>query len=336
MRAYELRREGLEALTLVERPQPEPGPGEVVVRVRAASLNYRDWLIANGRYGRGPLKLPLVPLSDGAGEVAEVGAEVTKFAPGDRVVACFFRDWADGPPDDQKRAAALGGTTDGVLAEYVTLRASALVALPPSLSFEEAATLPCAGVTAWVSLVTTGGLEAGETVLVLGTGGVSICALQLAKAQGARVIVTSKSDEKLARAEQLGADHGINYRKNPDWDQRARELTGGRGVDHVIEVGGAETLPRSVRALRDGGHLALVGLLTGARADPASAAAEGRGLRIDSIYVGSTANLASLVDAVSRSGVHPVVDRTFEFSEARAAYEYLASATHFGKIVVRV
>jgi NADPH:quinone reductase-like Zn-dependent oxidoreductase len=336
MRAYELRREGLEHLVAVERPQPKAGRGEVVVRVRAASLNYRDWLIANGRYGRTPLKLPLVPLSDGAGEVVEVGAQVTRWSPGARVVACFFRDWIDGPPDEQKRAAALGGTTDGVLAEYVALRADALVEVPAGLSFEEAATLPCAGVTAWVSLVTTGGLTAGETVLALGTGGVSVFVLQLAKAHGARVITTSKSDEKLAHAARLGADHTINYRRTPDWDTRARELTGGRGVDHVVEVGGAETLQRSVRALRDGGHLALVGLLTGERANPAAAAAEGRGLRIDSIYVGSTANLQSLVDAVSRLGIHPVIDRSFEFAEARAAYEYLASAEHFGKIVVRV
>ena len=336
MRAYELRREGLENLLEVERPRPKLGAGEVLVRMRATSINYRDWLIANGRYGRGPLKLPLVPFSDGAGEVVEVGADVTRWSPGARVAASFFRDWIDGPPDDQKRAAALGGTTDGVLAEYVALRADALVEVPPGLSFEEAATLPCAGVTAWVSLVGTGALAAGETVLALGTGGVSIFVLQLAKALGARVIVTSKSDEKLAHAERLGADHTINYQHVPTWDQRARELTGGRGVDHVVEVGGAETLPRSVRALRDGGHLALVGLLTGARGNPAAAAAEGRGLRIDSIFVGSTANLRSLVETVARTGLRPVIDRSFEFGEARAAYEHLARGDHFGKIVVRI
>jgi NADPH:quinone reductase-like Zn-dependent oxidoreductase len=336
MRAYELRGKGLENLVRVERPVPKAEPGEVVVRMRAASLNYRDLLIANGTYRRGLPKLPLVPLSDGAGEVVEVASGVTRVKVGDGVMGSFFRDFIAGPPDDQKRAAALGGTADGVLAEFVALRADAVVPIPKRLSFDEAATLPCAGVTAWVGLVTTGRLEAGDTILAMGTGGVSIFALQLAKAFGAKVILTSSSDEKLARGERLGADHAINYRRTPEWDERARELTGGRGVDHVLEVGGAGTLPRSLRALRDGGHLALVGLLTGSSSDPAVATAHGRGLRIDPIWVGSTAELAALADAVSRFDLHPIIDRSFEVDDVRGAYEHLASGRHFGKIVVRI
>jgi NADPH:quinone reductase-like Zn-dependent oxidoreductase len=336
MRAYELRATGLENLVLVERPQPNAAAGEVVVRMRAASLNYRDLLVAKGRYGRGTPKFPLVPLSDGAGEVVEVGAGVERVKRGERVVGSFFRDFIDGPPDEHKRAAALGGNVDGVLAEYVALRADAVVPLPAELSFERAATLPCAGVTAWVGLVTTGQLEAGETVLAMGTGGVSIFALQIAKALGARVILTSSSDEKLERGQRLGADHVINYRHAPDWDRVARELTGGRGVDQILEVGGAETLAQSQRALRDGGHLALIGLLTGTRAEPAIAAAPGRGLRVDPIYVGSTADLRALVDTVVRLRLQPVVDRAFGFEAARQAYECLESGRHFGKLVITI
>jgi NADPH:quinone reductase-like Zn-dependent oxidoreductase len=336
MRAYDLRAKGLENLVAVDRPIPKPGAGEALVRLRATSLNYRDLLIARGTYRRGAPRFPLVPLSDGAGEVVEVGHGVERVAPGDRVVGSFFRDFIDGPPDDPKRAAALGGTADGVLAEYAAFRADALVALPEALSFEAAATLPCAGVTAWVGLVATGALTAGQTVLALGTGGVSIFALQLAKAFGARVILTSSSDEKLARGERLGADHSINYRRTPAWDERARELTAGRGVDQILEVVGAETLPRSLHALCDGGHLALIGLLSGTPADARAATEHGRGLRIDSIWVGSTADLRALTEAVSRLGIEPVIDRTFEFEDARAAYEYLESGRHFGKIIVRV
>lgn len=338
MRVYELEKAGagLDHLVVTERPVPRPGAGEAVVRIRATSLNYRDLLIAKGRYGRGVPKYPLVPLSDGAGEVVELGAGVEQLVPGDRVVGSFFRDWIDGPPDENKRAASLGGSVDGVLAEYAVFRAQALVKIPSALAFEEAATLPCAGVTAWISLIDLGGLKAGETVLAMGTGGVSIFALQLAKAHGARVILTSSSDEKLEHGKRLGADELINYRSTPAWDERARELTGGRGVDHLLEVGGAETLPRSLAAVRDGGHLALIGLLTGGRADPEVAARAGRGLRIDSIFVGSTAHLRALAEAAARFALHPVIDRVFEFGHAREAYEALESGHHFGKIVIRV
>ena len=337
MRAYELRGDGLETLAMVERDRPRPGPGQVLVRMRATSLNYRDLLVASGRYGHGgPSKRPLVPLSDGAGEVIEVGPAVTRLRAGDRVAGSFFRRWIDGPFDEKNGASLGGGSTDGVLAEEVVLEADAAVKLPEHLSFEEAATLPCAGVTAWVGLMELGRLAPGETVLAMGTGGVSIFALQLAKLAGARVILTSSHDEKLARGKALGADEIVNYRTTPDWAAAARALTGGRGVDHILEVGGAKTLPSSLRALRDGGHLSLVGLLAGERADPAEAARGGRGVRVDSVYVGSVRHFEALDEAVARAGLRPVVDRVFPFEQARQAYEHLQRGAHFGKLVVAV
>jgi len=337
MRTYELTGKGFETLALVERDRPRPGPGQVLVRMRATSLNYRDLLVASGQSGRGGApKRPLVPLSDGAGEVIELGSGVTRLRLGDRVAGSFFRLWIDGPFDDKKSAALGGGSTDGVLAEEVVLEADAVVKFPGHLSFEEAATLPCAGVTAWVGLMELGKLARGETVLSMGTGGVSIFALQLAKLAGARVILTSSSDDKLARGKALGADEVINYRTTPDWATAARALTGGRGVDHILEVGGAKTLPMALRALRDGGHLSIVGLLSGARADPEEAARSGRGIRVDSVYVGSVRHFEALDETVARARMRPVVDRVFPFEQARQAYEHLRSGAHFGKLVIAV
>ncbi len=336
MRSYELTGEGLDALRLVERPSPRPGPGQVLVRMRATSLNYRDLMVATGRYGRGPLKRPLVPLSDGAGEVIAVGPGVRGLAPGDRVASSFFQRWVDGPYDPEMGKSALGGAIDGVLAEEVVLEEGGAVKMPEGFSFEEAATFPCAGVTAWMGLVVKGSLRAGETVLAMGTGGVSVFALQLAKILGARAILTSSRDDKLARGRSMGADETINYRATPDWDVRARALTGGRGVDHILEVGGAATLPLSMRALRDGGHLSVVGLLSGSRADPEAAARNDRGIRVDSVYVGSARHLEAVAGAFARAQVRPVVDRVFPFEEARAAYRSMEKGEHFGKIVIRV
>jgi NADPH:quinone reductase-like Zn-dependent oxidoreductase len=337
MRAYELRGIGADTLTLVDLETPRPGPGEVRVRVRAVSLNYRDLMVAAGTYALGgPPKRPLVPLSDGAGEVAALGPGVTGLAVGDRVAGNFHPRWIDGPFDPAQRPLALGGVVDGVLAEEVVLQANATVRFPAHLSFEEAATLPCAGVTAWHGLMELGGLKAGETVLAMGTGGVSVFALQLAKIAGASVILTSSHDEKLARAKGLGADALVNYRNVPDWDGAARALTGGRGVDHILEVGGATTLATSLAALRDGGHLTLVGLLGGARADAAAAAANARGIRVDSVFVGSVRHFEALNAAVARTRLRPVVDRVFPFEQARDAYAHLQRGAHFGKIVVTV
>lgn len=337
MRAYELRGNGVETLTLVERPRPRPGRGQVLVRMRAASLNYRDLMVAAGTYSRGgPPRRPLVPLSDGAGEVVEVGPGVARLRPGDRVAGSFFQRWVDGPFDDAKGASALGGAIDGVLAEEVVLEGDAAVRFPEHLSFEEAATLPCAAVTAWVGLVALGGIEPGDTVLALGTGGVSVFALQLAKLAGARVILTSSSEEKLARGAALGADEVVNYRTTPAWDEAARALTDDRGVDHVLEVGGASTLPRSMRALREGGHAALVGLLGGARADPVEAARLAPHARVDSVFVGSARHFEAMNAAISGARLRPAIDRVFPFEDARAAYERLRSGAHFGKVVVSI
>jgi NADPH:quinone reductase-like Zn-dependent oxidoreductase len=330
MRAYELRGNGLAGLTPVERAAPRPGPGQVLVAIRAASINYRDLAIAE------QLRKVRVPLSDGAGEVIATGPGVTAIRSGDRVAGTFFQQWVDGPWDAEKRKSALGGPIDGVLAEQVVLEEMGVVKIPDGLSFEEAATLPCAGVTAWVGLMVHGGLKAGETVLAMGTGGVSIFALQLAKTAGARVILTSSHDEKLARGKALGAAEVINYREMPDWDARARELTGGCGVDHILEVGGAGTMPRSIRATRRGGHISIVGILTGGWPDRELVAKADPRLRVDEVFVGSLRHFEALNEAIGRTGLRPVVDRVFPFEEARQAYEHLRSGRHFGKVVIQI
>jgi len=335
MRAYELNGSSIDALRLVERPVPRPGPGQVLVRVRAASLNFRDLLIADGTYPRGPS--PLVPASDGAGEVVEVGPGTRQLKPNDRVMGAFFEKWIDGPFDLQTAlASARGGSIDGVLAEYCLFDEAAAVKLPDGLGFAAAATLPCAGVTAWVSVVELGRVSAGQTLLAMGTGGVSTFALQLAKHAGASVITTSSSDAKLERARALGADHGINYRDTPDWAAAARALTGGRGVDHLVEVGGAGTLEQSLQALRPGGHLALVGQLSGAMAPRDRAIDDPRGARVDSVFVGSARQLADLTAFVGRTRLEPVIDRVFGFDEVVPAYRHLERGAHFGKVVIAV
>jgi NADPH:quinone reductase-like Zn-dependent oxidoreductase len=338
MRAWELRGDGVETLAVGERETPRPGPGQVRVRMRAASLNYRDLLVADGKYARGgPSRRPLVPLSDGAGEVVEVGPGVTALRPGDRVMGAFFQRWIDGPFTPELAASALGGgSTDGVLAEEVVLEADAAIHFPVHLSFEEAATLPCAGVTAYVGLFVLGHLAPEEWVLALGTGGVSIFALQFAKAAGAKVVLTSSDDGKLARGKALGADAVINYRTTPAWDEAARAVTGGRGVDHILEVGGASTLPRSLRAVRDGGHVTLTGLLGGERGDAQAAARLAPGVRVDSVFVGSARHLGALADDVARERLRPVVDRVFPFEQAREAYAHLRSGAHLGKVVISI
>jgi NADPH:quinone reductase-like Zn-dependent oxidoreductase len=337
MQTFELRGTSIDSMTKVDRPIPKPGPGQALVRMRAASLNYRDLLVANGTYPRGPTASGLVPLSDGAGDVVELGAGASRFKPKDRVMGAFFQKWLDGPFDfNAAVTSALGGSIDGVLSEYVVLDEAGLVKVPPGFSDEEAATLPCAGVTAWVGLVELATLKPEDTVLVMGTGGVSLFALQLAKRAGATVILTSSSEEKLARGERLGADHIINYRTNPEWDVQARELTGGRGVDHLLEVGGAQTLYRSLQALRDGGRIALVGQLSGEMASRDIAEKNDRGIRVDQVFVGSARHLQNLAESLATSNLRPIIDRVFSFDEAPDAYRYLQSAAHFGKVVIRI
>jgi len=334
MRAFAFEdRLSLDDLRLVERPEPKPGTGQALVRMRAASLNYRDLVVASGGYGRS-VKPPLVPVSDGAGEVVEVGAGVTRVKPGDRVAAIFMQAWLDGGLAEDKVRSALGGAIDGVLAERVAFDAEGLVRIPEHLSYAEAATLPCAAVTAWNALVTEGGIRAGDTVLVLGTGGVSIFALEFARLHGARVIVTSSSDDKLARAMALGASDGINYRQTPEWGRRVQELTGGVGADHIVEVGGAGTLPQSFRAIRFGGRISLIGVLSqpGAGVDPRPLLM--RGARLQAIYGGSREMFEAMNRAIALERLHPVIDRVFPFSEAPDAYRYLQAGGHVGKVVI--
>lgn len=285
-----------------------------------------------GAYGAG-VKAPLVPLSDGAGEVMSVGPGVTRVKPGDRVAAIFMQDWIEGPPDDRKANSALGGSVDGVMAEQVCLNAEGLVHFPAHLSFEEAAALPCAAVTAWHALFRSRALKPGESVLVQGTGGVSLFALQFAKMAGARVIATSSSDAKLQRVQQMGADAVVNYKTTPGWDKPVRSLTQGVGVDHVIEVGGAGTLPLSSRAVRRGGHIALIGVLAGkAEFDPRLMML--KGVRLQGIYVGSREMFEEMNCAISISKMRPVIDRVFAFGQLHEAFRYMESGAHFGKICV--
>jgi NADPH:quinone reductase-like Zn-dependent oxidoreductase len=326
---------GIENLELVDLPDPQPGARQAVVRVRACSLNYRDLVVSKGGYGKA-VRPPLTPLSDGAGEVVAIGEGVTRVKPGDRVAAIFMQGWLEGPPDDAKAATALGGAIDGMLAEKVCLQAEGLVRFPDHLTFEEAATLPCTGVTAWQSLFDSGRLSPGQSVLLQGTGGVSIFALQFAKMAGARVIATTSGrGGKENRLREMGADAVINYVATPDWDRPVREFTGGAGVDHVIEVGGAGTLPLSLKAVRRGGHIALIGVLSGSgMCDPRFIFL--KQARIQGIYVGSRQMFEEMNRAISASGMHPVIDRVFGFDEVPQAMAYLESGVHFGKVCVRV
>jgi NADPH:quinone reductase-like Zn-dependent oxidoreductase len=325
---------GIDSLIQTESDAPKPGAGEVLIRVHAASLNYRDLLIAEGKYMRG-LKLPLIPLSDGAGEVVEAAAGVSRVRRGDRVAGIFMQNWLSGEASPYVPRIALGGSVDGMLAEYVVLHENGVVHIPPHLSYEEAAALPCAAVTAWNAL-TTWMLKPGMSVLLQGTGGVSIFALQLAILAGARVIITSSSDEKLKRAVQLGADDCINYKTNPDWDTKALALTGGIGVDHIIEVGGPGTLARSMNAVRSGGRISIIGLLTGTDVTVSPMPILGKQIQVQGIFVGSRDMFESMNRAIALHGLRPVVDRVFEFDRARDAMRYLQSGQHLGKIVIRL
>lgn len=335
MRVFEVSRFGLKSLTVAERPDPKPGPGQVLVRVRAVSLNFRDLLVVKGAYDP-RMALPRVPCSDGAGEVVAVGGGVTRFKAGDRVAGIFMQNWLGGELTAARTKGALGGDIDGVLAEQVVLPEDGLVKVPEHLGFEEAATLPCAAVTAWNALIEQGRIRAGDTVLLQGTGGVSIFALQLAKMAGARAIITSSSDEKLARAKKLGADELINYKTTPDWDKRARELTGGAGVDHVVEVGGAGTLNRSFRAARVGGTISMIGVLAGAAGPVETVHILMRGLRVQGIYVGSRDMFLAMNRAIETAKMKPVIDRVFPFEQAADALRLMESGGHFGKIVIRL
>ncbi len=336
MRAWEIQQFGLDGLRLSEREQPAPGPGQVLVRIHAASLNFRDVLMVQGRYNPRQ-KLPLVPCSDGAGEVVEIGEGVTQWRPGDRVCGIFAQGWQCGRVSREKAATTLGGPLDGMLREYAVLHESGLVAIPQHLDYAQAACLPCAGVTAWNAIVEQGQVKAGDVVLVQGTGGVSLFAMQFALLHGARVIVTSSSDEKLAAARALGAWECINYKSTPDWEKRARELTGGLGADHIVEVGGAGTLARSLKAIRMGGAISIIGQLTGNVTEVNLIPILMQNVRLQGVMVGSRETFENMNRAIEANKLRPVIDaRRFAFEDAKSAFELMRHGGHFGKIVVEI
>lgn len=325
----------IDALTYDTVELAQPGYGQVLVAIKAVSLNYRDLLIVTGRYSPN-LPKPLVIASDGAGEVLAAGDGVRKFKVGDRVAGSFFQNWQSGEIDGEAAASALGGSIDGVLATACVFAERGLVHIPAHLSYEEAATLPCAAVTVWNALVHTAHVKSGDTVLLLGTGGVSIFGLQFAAIHGARTIITSSSDEKLARAKALGASETINYAIAPEWHKDVLRLTGGRGVDIVLEVGGTGTLPKSLRAVRPGGHVSLIGVLAGIAEPLNIGPILHNSIRLQGIYVGSAEMFEAMNRAITANKLKPVIDRTFPFEQAREALRYMESARHFGKIVIRV
>jgi NADPH:quinone reductase-like Zn-dependent oxidoreductase len=332
MKVWQVAREwSIEGMELVEKPDPVAGPGQVTVRIRAASLNYRDLLTVQGEGGAH--KLPLVPFSDGAGEVTAIGEGVTRIAVGDRVCPMFFQSWFDGGPSASNRRLALGGTRAGVLQELMLLDAEGVSRIPDHLSFVEAATLPCAGLTAWRALFDEARIRPGDTVLVQGTGGVSIFALQFAKLAGASVVVTSSSDEKLERAKALGADHAINYRTVSEWGKAAADWAGG-GIDHVVEVGGRDTFQQSIEAARVGGTILVIGVLSGFSQEISIPGIFGKNLHVTGLSVGSRRMFESMAAAIGRNRLKPVVDRTFDFDAVPEALRLMQSGGHFGKIAI--
>jgi NADPH:quinone reductase-like Zn-dependent oxidoreductase len=337
MRVWQLPKggAGIDALTKAERPQPKPSHRQVLVKVAFGSLNFRDVGIVRGTY-RMAVRDNVVPLSDGAGEVVEIGSGVTRVKVGDAVAGCFFQRWPGGEPPADVQQGALGGGTDGMLAEYVVLEEEGVVKIPAHLSLEEGATLPCAGVTVWHAMMEHARLKAGQTVLLQGTGGVSVFGLQLAHAMGIEAIITSSSDVKIARARTLGAAHAINYKTTPDWEKAAMEFTGGRGVDHVVEVGGAGTLAKSFGAIRLGGKISMIGNLSGPASELDPRLIMGRRANIQGISVGSTQMFEAMNRAIAANKIKPVIDKVFGFDDAKAAYQHMASGAHFGKIVIKV
>jgi NADPH:quinone reductase-like Zn-dependent oxidoreductase len=332
MNVIEIRNSfGIEHLTPSERPRPIPGPGEILLRMKAASLNYRDLMTIEGRYNPNQ-PLPLIPCSDGVGEVVEIGIGVSRVNVGDRVVTTFFQGWISGPPTTDMLSTTLGGPLDGVLAEYMVLREDAVVHVPGHLSDAQAATLPCSALTAWSALVTHNKVSPGDSVLVLGTGGVALCALLFAKLLGAKAIVISSSDAKLDRVRQLGADYGINYKRTPQWGKAVREVTNGAGVNHVIELGGAGTLQESLEAVALGGHISLIGVLAGPIQEINITAIYRRTVRIQGIFVGNREGFEAMNRAIAYHRLEPMVGHTFRLDEVQEALRLMARGGHFGKI----
>lgn len=335
MKAYEIQGSfGMENVALVERPDPEPGPRQVLIRLKAASINYRDILMIRGEYNP-KLPLPCIPLSDGMGDVVRVGSGVSRAKVGDRVVACFFDDWVSRPVpvDGRLHKMSRGGPLDGMLAEFALVSEEAVLPAPTKLTNPEVATLPCAALTAWSAIVTQGDVRPGHWVVVQGTGGVSLFALAFAKRAGAKVIVTSSSEEKLARARALGADHGVNYKQTSDWGKAVKALTDG-GADHVLEVGGANTLSQSLKAVRPGGHISVIGVLSGVSSTLNILPILMQNIRLQGVIVGSRTEFEAMNRAIEQHAIKPVVDRVFPFDDAPRALRYVAESKHFGKVCI--
>lgn len=338
MRALEVAAPwGANALKYVERPDPTPGHGEVLVRMKAVSLNYRDMLMINGMYGRGAASTTdvITPFSDGCGVIEAVGPGVTRVAVGDRVSTLFFQNWNGGPPTLEKLSSALGFPIPGAGRELGVFSQWGVSKVPDFLSDQQVATLACAALTAWRGLFEDARLQPGDTVLLQGTGGVSIFGLQFAKAAGYRTIITSSSDEKLARAKAMGADHLINYRTTPEWGKAARDLTGGVGADFIMEVGGAGTIQQSLRAVRIGGHIAIIGVVAGAGEGVNPGALIGNGARLQGLTVGSREMFEAMCKAIELHQIQPVVDKIYPWTEAGAAFAAMQGGEHFGKIVLQ-
>lgn len=335
MKAYEIREFGIENLTLTERDEPQPKETEVLVKFRAASLNYRDLVMIKGSYNPNQ-KMPLVPLSDGAGEVVEIGEKVTKWKIGDRVCPIFMQGWIDGEITLEKARTALGGDLDGCLREFGAFDENGLVRIPEHFSFEEAATLPCAAVTAWHALFESGRIKPDDSVLLQGTGGVSIFALQMASVLGTRIIITSSSDEKLEKAKGLGATDFINYKRTPDWDKAVLDLTGTRGVNHIVEVGGAGTMQKSLKSVKMGGHIAFVGVLAG-KGEFNPNLLFMKSIKLQGLFVGSRQMFEAMNQMFCQHNhLKPVIDKVFDFEKAKDALKFMESGSHFGKIVVKI
>ncbi|MFQ5634055.1 MAG: NAD(P)-dependent alcohol dehydrogenase [Gammaproteobacteria bacterium] len=335
MQAYQLTEFGIDRLRRVTMDDPAPEAGQVLVKLKAASVNYRDFMICAGRFAP-PEDLPIVPLSDGAGEIIAIGDQVTSLAVGDRVSPLFFPHWQSGDALGDERAVSTGLEADGCLREFGVFDERGVVQFGAHLTHEQAACFPCAGLTAWSALVTVSDIQPGDTVLVLGTGGVSIFALQFAKALGARVIVTSSSDEKLVRARALGADDTINYRDTPEWGSVAKELTGGRGVDVVVEIGGTNTLGQSLAAVRRGGHIPIIGALAGAQMNIVVYDLIMTNAHVHGISVGNRSAYEDMMHCVEEHHIVPVIDRNYHFAEAADAIRDIDEAGHFGKLTVTI
>lgn len=336
MKVFEIRGEwGFDHLQLGTRPDPKPGPGEVLLRMKAASLNFRDLVVPNRGYGAFTGNLPLIPLSDGVGEVIEIGQGVARVKLGDRVCPCFHQSWIGGAPDLERLTRTLGGPVDGTMAELMCLPADGVVKVPAHLTDEQAATLPCAALTAWSAIVTYDDLGPGSRVLVQGTGGVALFALAFAKLAGCHVTVISSSDEKLARARSMGADAGINYTSTPEWSKASREITGGRGFDHIVELGGEKTLPQSLRAIRPGGTISMIGVLSGSALSAPLGHVVTRQVRLQGITVGSRDGFEAMMRAIDQHKLVPVVDKVYTFDGLKDAMAALKQGAHFGKLCIR-